>query len=131
MASAWFSVEYFWCSVDIRTYCAALIGSENFGRAPVGRNSSCDMGRPRPARCPSQDWEHQPRTAVLALREAMRRRLGMSPTEKDRKFRSISGITFPASGVAEAIARALHREFDDSRSAVKTVVSLTGANPRA
>src|ERR1700724_1297649 len=23
IASAWFSVEYFWCSVDIRTYCAA------------------------------------------------------------------------------------------------------------
>ena len=55
----------------------------------------------------------------------------MSPTEKDRKFRSISGITFPASGVAEAIAKALHREFDDSHSAVKAVVSLTGANPRA
>src|SRR5260221_12607431 len=55
----------------------------------------------------------------------------MSPTEKDRKFRSISGITFPASSVAEAIAKALHREFDESHSAVKTVVSLTGANQRA
>jgi hypothetical protein len=55
----------------------------------------------------------------------------MSPTEKDRKFRSIPGITFPAPAVAEAIAKALHREFDDSPSAVKIVVSLTGANPRA
>lgn len=55
----------------------------------------------------------------------------MSRTEKDRNIRSIPGIVFPASVVADAIAKALHREFDDSRSAVKTVVSLTGANQRA
>jgi hypothetical protein len=26
IVSAWFSVEYFWCSVDMRTYCAARTG---------------------------------------------------------------------------------------------------------
>lgn len=55
----------------------------------------------------------------------------MSRTEKDRKVRSIPGITFPASAVAEAIAKALHREYDGSHSGVKTVAALTGANPRA
>ncbi len=55
----------------------------------------------------------------------------MSRTKKDRKVRSISGIVFPASAVAEAIARALHREFDGTQSAVKTVAALAGANPRA
>lgn len=55
----------------------------------------------------------------------------MSRTEKDRKIRSIPGMIFPASAVAEAIAKALHRDFDETHSAVKTVVSLTGANPRA
>ena len=31
IASAWFSVEYCWCSVDMRTYCAArnLLGSRS------------------------------------------------------------------------------------------------------
>src|SRR5688572_26504265 len=27
MISLWFSVEYFWCSVDMRTYWAALMGA--------------------------------------------------------------------------------------------------------
>lgn len=54
----------------------------------------------------------------------------MSRAEKDRNFRTVEGITFPASAVADAIAKALHRQFDDSRSAIKTVAALTGANSR-
>ena len=46
----------------------------------------------------------------------------MSPTKDDRIIRSISGNTFPPQHVAEAIARALHREYDKTRAAVKTVV---------
>ena len=55
----------------------------------------------------------------------------MSPTKKDRIIRSLSGKTFPPQHVPEAIARALHREYDETHAAVKTVVALTGANHRA
>jgi hypothetical protein len=55
----------------------------------------------------------------------------MSLTKKDRKVRSISGITFPSGPFAGAIAAALHREYGATHAAVKTVVGLTGANERA
>ena len=55
----------------------------------------------------------------------------MSPTKKDRIIRSISGRTFPPQQVADVIASALHREYDETHAAVKTVVGLTGANQRA
>jgi hypothetical protein len=55
----------------------------------------------------------------------------MSLTKDDRKSRSISGKTLQAERFSDAIARALHREFDSTRSAIKTVVALTGANERA
>lgn len=63
----------------------------------------------------------------------------MSLHKNDRKIRSIDGKELPLSGgqslsgghFAEVIAAALHRGFGDTRSAVKTVVTLTGANERA
>ena len=64
----------------------------------------------------------------------------MSPTNKGRNFRSLSGRGFPADpswppidgiGFAAAIAAALKREFGGSHAAVKTIVSLTNANERA
>lgn len=55
----------------------------------------------------------------------------MSSTKKDRIIRSVSGITFPPGGFASAIAAALRREYGATHAAVKTVVSLTGANERA
>jgi hypothetical protein len=55
----------------------------------------------------------------------------MSFTKKDRKVRSISGITFPSGTFAGAIAAALRREYGGTHAAVKTVVGLTGANERA
>jgi hypothetical protein len=55
----------------------------------------------------------------------------MSLTTNDRKNRSISGKTLHAERFSDAIARALHREFDSTHAAVKTVVALTGANERA
>ena len=54
----------------------------------------------------------------------------MSLTKNDRKDRSIHGKTIHAERVADAFARALHREFDHT-GAIKTVVALTGANERA
>ena len=38
---------------------------------------------------------------------------------------------FPSRPFAEAIAAALHREYDQKHAGVKTVVTLTGANERA
>ena len=55
----------------------------------------------------------------------------MSLAKNDRKNRSLSGKTLHAERFADAIARALHREFDHTHAAVKTVVALTGANERA
>ncbi|WP_089923320.1 hypothetical protein [Caulobacter sp. UNC279MFTsu5.1] len=61
----------------------------------------------------------------------------MSRSQKDRKLRSDSGKTFPKAPGAlgfdfvEAIAQALRREFGQSPAAVKVVVRLTRANPRA
>jgi hypothetical protein len=55
----------------------------------------------------------------------------MSFTKNDRKNRSMHGKTLHAERFADAIARALHREFDHTHAAVKTVVALTGANERA
>lgn len=62
----------------------------------------------------------------------------MSPTQKDRKLRSESGTTFPATApdpsemrFAEAIAEALRRQFGDTPAAVKVVVRLTRTNERA
>src|SRR6478609_8928004 len=55
----------------------------------------------------------------------------MSLTTNDRKNQSIYGKTHHADRFADAIARALHREFDSTHAAIKTVVALTGANERA
>ena len=55
----------------------------------------------------------------------------MSLTKKDRIIRSVSGITFPPGGFANAIAAALRREYGATHAAVKIVVGLTGANERA
>ncbi|KQZ22095.1 hypothetical protein ASD47_08215 [Caulobacter sp. Root1472] len=61
----------------------------------------------------------------------------MSRSQKDRKLRSDSGKTFPQSpdphrmDFVEAIAQALRREYGQSPAAVKVVVRLTRANPRA
>src|SRR5258708_37658046 len=55
----------------------------------------------------------------------------MSLTKKDRIIRSVSGISFPPGGFADAIAAALRREDGATHAAVKTVVLLTGANERA
>ena len=59
----------------------------------------------------------------------------------NRKIRSASGKPFPAPsknedrstvyGFASEIAAALHRGYGGSRSGMKTVVALTGANERA
>ncbi len=62
----------------------------------------------------------------------------MSRSQKDRKVRSDSGKTFPpvpqsphGFDFIEAIAQALRREYGGSPAAVKVVVRLTRANPRA
>jgi hypothetical protein len=55
----------------------------------------------------------------------------MSLTKNDRKIQSHFGNTFPSGSFAEAIAGALHREYDQRHAGVKTVVTLTGANERA
>lgn len=55
----------------------------------------------------------------------------MSFTKDDRKNQPIYGKSLHAERFSESIARALHREFDQSHSAIKTVVALTGANERA
>jgi hypothetical protein len=55
----------------------------------------------------------------------------MSLTKNDRQNRSIHGKTIHAERFADALARALHREFDHTYAAIKTVVALTGANERA
>jgi hypothetical protein len=55
----------------------------------------------------------------------------MSFTKNDRKNRSIRGKTLHAERFSDAIAAALHREFDQTHAAIKTVVALTGANERA
>jgi hypothetical protein len=55
----------------------------------------------------------------------------MSLTKNDRKIQSLSGNDFPSGSFAKAIAGALHREYDQTRAGVKTVVTLTGANERA
>ena len=55
----------------------------------------------------------------------------MSLTKKDRRVRSISGITFPSGRFADLIAGALRRQYGATHAAVKTVVALTGANERA
>ncbi len=63
----------------------------------------------------------------------------MSLNKNDRKIWAINGKEFPNStnlaspdeSFVNVIAGALHRGFGDTRSAVKTVVGLTGANERA
>lgn len=55
----------------------------------------------------------------------------MSFVKSDRTNRSIPGKTLHSERFSDAIARALHREFDHTHAAVKTVVALTGANERA
>lgn len=55
----------------------------------------------------------------------------MSFAKNDRTNRSIPGKTLHSERFSDAIARALHREFDHTHAAVKTVVALTGANERA
>src|SRR5436190_22391982 len=55
----------------------------------------------------------------------------MSPAKDDRKNQSIPGKSLHSERFSEAIARALHREFDDTHAAIRTVVALTGANERA
>lgn len=55
----------------------------------------------------------------------------MSFAKDDRNNRSSHGKTLHAERFSDAIARALHREFDQTHAAVKTVVALTGANERA
>ena len=55
----------------------------------------------------------------------------MSLTKKGRTIQSESGNAFPSRSFAEAIADALHREYDPAHAGVKTVVRLTGANERA
>src|SRR3954470_1939456 len=63
--------------------------------------------------------------------QATRRRCRMSFAKNDRKNQPIHGKSLHAERFSDAIARALHREFDHTHSAVKTVVALTGANERA
>jgi hypothetical protein len=55
----------------------------------------------------------------------------MSFAKDDRKNQPIHGKSLHSERFSEAIARALHREFDQTNSAIKTVVALTGANERA
>ena len=55
----------------------------------------------------------------------------MSFAKDDRKNQTIHGKSLHSERFSEAIARALHREFDHTHSAIKTVVALTGANERA
>ena len=64
----------------------------------------------------------------------------MSPTKRDRKIQSVSGRILPpggaggrigASGFATAIAAALRQEYGGTRTAIKMIASLTGANERA
>jgi len=55
----------------------------------------------------------------------------MSFAKDDRKNQPIHGKSLHAERFSDAIARALHREFDHTHSAIKTVVALTGANERA
>ncbi len=64
----------------------------------------------------------------------------MSPTKRHRKIQSVPGRNLPpggaggrigASGFATAIAAALRREYGGTRTAIKTIVALTGANERA
>ena len=63
----------------------------------------------------------------------------MSSPKKDRKIQSDSGTNVQggdggrlgAARFAEAMSVALRKEFGDSAAAIKTVVRLTGANPRA
>src|SRR3954471_21023138 len=55
----------------------------------------------------------------------------MSFAKDDRNNQPIHGKSLHAERFSDAIARALHREFDHTHSAVKTVVALTGANERA
>src|SRR5688572_18844517 len=63
--------------------------------------------------------------------QATRRRWRMSFAKDDRKNQPIHGKSLHAERFSDAIARALHREFDHTHAAVKTVVALTGANERA
>src|SRR5688572_13597785 len=55
----------------------------------------------------------------------------MSLSKDDRKNQTIQGKSLHSERFSEAIARALHTEFDQTHSAIKTVVALTGANERA
>jgi hypothetical protein len=55
----------------------------------------------------------------------------MSLAKDDRKSQACLGKTLHAERFADAIGRALHREFDHTHAAVKTVVAVTGANERA
>src|SRR3954463_2395555 len=55
----------------------------------------------------------------------------MSFAKDDRKNQPIHGKSLHSERFSDAVARALHREFDQTHSAVKTVVALTGANERA
>ena len=61
----------------------------------------------------------------------------MSPTKRDRNFRSRNGRKFPSDGYPDSvdfsrhISDALHREYGQTHAAVKTVVALTHANERA
>src|SRR5437867_750211 len=111
----------------MRTYSAALIEirvPSCVFRAPVSISvTSPPVYEAKVVCVPSEHY--------WLCEEATRGGLGMSFTKKDRRIRSISGITFPSGSFAGAIAAALHREYGATHAAVKTVVGLTGANERA
>ncbi len=54
----------------------------------------------------------------------------MSLTENDRKDRPIHGKTLHSERFSEAMALALHREFDETHAAIKTVMAFTGVKER-
>src|SRR5215211_293541 len=55
----------------------------------------------------------------------------MSFAKDDRNNQSIHGKSLHSERFSDAIAQALHREFDHTHAAIKTVVAVTGANERA
>src|ERR1700740_8590 len=104
MISAWFSVEYFWCSVEMRTYCAARV------RGPVSRFRA--VGSLIPGH-PIRAKRLGPARTLRACRAPQATAGGgeMSPTQKDRILQSDSGNSLPPppgpGSFPEVIAEAL------------------------
>src|ERR1039457_4221116 len=113
MAACWFSVEYCWCSVDMRTYSAARMGPDGTGRDGRLRRSDFiaiaqgpPVGRWQPARLGVLDAIIHSRTKGANLRNLQLRQNGdnlLASPESRLCISNASASTIAPAGLAHLL----------------------------